>query len=247
MILVRCTDIKSTYSKQIGSGVTLKILFGLYLFFCTGIPTAFAAVVVDNSPDTTGVPTDEPGFSQEFGIQYLGDQFTLLNATNITGGAIFSWAPMGSVSDPVRFVILPDVAGSPGPVPVVDVTTTLDLVDGVLTTSDPNLTRKHASIPPEMLPAGNYWFYLAGDGVDINQATGTYDDGSLEWGVDANPDLEVGTLAAGDTFFTIEGEAGNVLLSVPIPSLSTWALLALILTLTGFGLYTIRKQHASTL
>jgi hypothetical protein len=185
-----------------------SLLFGLLLSFALGIPSAFAAIVVDNSPDTTAVATIITNFSNQFGVEYLGDRFTLANNTTITGGAIFSHISFGAVNDSVRFVILPDAGGVPGAVPVLDVVTTLDAVDNTLATSDDFMNRKHATIPQQLLPAGNYWFYMSGIGVQINQGTGAYDDNSFYRGFDGNPDLEVGTDdGRGDVFFTLEGEA----------------------------------------
>lgn len=168
-------------------------------------------VVVDFSPDTTASPVIVPNYSNQFPGNHLGDKFTLSEATTIGGGSIFSLQNFGIVGQPVRFVILPDVG--PGQVPVVDIVTTLDVVDTVLTTSQSNLTRKHASIPPVVLPAGTYWFWMAGNGVQIAQATGAYDDGSSTFGLDADPDLEHPRPAMGDCFFTLEGNSGS-----PLPS-----------------------------
>ena len=169
-------------------------------------PSAFAEVVVDNSPDTTGAPTVIDNFSNTFPDDYKGDRFTLTSATTITGAAIFSNRFFGFVDDPVRFVILQDEGGVPGAVPVLDVFSVLDVVDTELTSSDTNMTRKHASIPPQLLPAGNYWYWMAGDGVQITQGTGNYDDNTFYWGTDDNPDLERGSDERGDTFFALEGD-----------------------------------------
>ncbi len=170
---------------------------------------ALAGVLVDRSPDTTGAfPLASwvqcIGAACPNALFYQGDKFTLTTPEIIGAGSIFSGSPWGSLGDPVRFVILPDAMGAPGAVPVIDVSTTLDAVDTVLTVSQPSLTRKHASIPPRLLPAGTYWFWLAGENVEIAQATGFYDDFIAYSGFDLNPDLEAGAFAAGDTFFMID-------------------------------------------
>jgi len=173
--------------------------------------TVGADVVVDNSPDGTGVMTFNSTFGAMFPGQYVGDRFTLVNDTVITGGAIFSSsAPMFSiVGTPVVFVVLPDEGGVPGNTPVINEAVLLDAVDNVLTTRDPGMLRKHATIPPHLLPAGDYWFYMAGDGSQLMQGTGHYDDNVFYFGEDANPDLERGAanVGNGDTFFTIEGDS----------------------------------------
>ena len=180
------------------------------LFLCIAPLTALAEVVVDNSPDTTGVATFNNTFGAQFPGGYSGDRFSLENDTLITGGAIFANAfPFfGEVGTPAVFVVLPDEGGSPGATPLIFENVVLDAVDDLLTTSDPLLARKHASIPPQLLPAGDYWFYLAGAGVQLMQATGHYDDNHFYFGSDGNPDLEGGAanVGNGDTFFTLEGE-----------------------------------------
>ena len=171
---------------------------------------SFADVVVDFSPDTKGTNVPfHPCFSNSQVTSYFGDTFTLSVATTIRGGSVFSCDNVGFVGDPVRFVILPDVAGLPGPDPCVDVFRTLDVVDTTLTPPISNLTRKHASIPPVVLPAGTYWFYMTGDGAEIGQATGLYDDNSLAAGDDLNPDLELQFSGLGDVFFTLDGSAST--------------------------------------
>jgi hypothetical protein len=178
---------------------------------------ALAVVFVDFSPDTTGAGVVVPNWIQCIGAtcpngtQYLGDKFTLPSPAIIDGGSIFSLAGFGSVGDPARFVILPDAGGFPGPVPVIDVSTTLDAVDTVHTGSQPILTRKHASIPQQLLPAGTYYFWMAGENVEIAQATGVYDDNFVYAGFDLNPDLELVGPGIGDTFFTIDRR------TVPLP------------------------------
>ncbi len=54
------------------------------------------------------------------------------------------------------------------------------------------MLRKHATITPQVLPAGDYWFYMAGDGSNLMQGTGHYVDDFFYYGSDGNPDLEEG-------------------------------------------------------
>lgn len=183
-----------------------SLVTGLLLSFAMWTPGVFAFVVVDNSPDTTGVPAETNNFNNIFGTQYLGDRFTLSSDTTINGGAVFSSRYFGYVGALVRFVILPDDGGVPGTEPVVDVLSVLDVVDNTLTDSDTQMTRKHATIPPQWLPAGDYWFYMAGYDVQISQGTGEYDDNAFRAGFDENPNLEAGPFPRGDVFFTLESE-----------------------------------------
>ena len=222
-----------------------SILLGLLFSFALGIPSAFAVVVVDNSPDTTGVPRSG-NFTNNTSIQYLGDRFTLAQATTITGGAIFGpvFIATSAVGFPVRFVILPDDGGVPGAVPVLDVLSVLDAEDDTLTTSDPTMSRKHATIPQQSLPAGDYWFYMAGDGFSLGQGTGIYDDDSFFVGFDSNPDLEGGAFTGfGDVFFTIEGVDDAPRQSIPVPTLNTWYVLVFLAMVIGlFGFRALRRR-----
>jgi hypothetical protein len=51
------------------------------------------------------------------------------------------------------------------------------------------------------VPAGNYWFFMSGDGLNISQGTGIYDDNSLRWGPPTLPNIQNG---GGDVLFTLE-------------------------------------------
>ena len=62
-----------------------------------------------------------------------------------------------------------------------------------------SLQARKDSLPPQVLPAGDYWFYMAGISANIRQATGLYGDNTLYVGIDANPDLELGVaFSSGD-------------------------------------------------
>ncbi len=92
----------------------MKKITAVLSVLISSIPlTAVADVVVDNSPDGTGVPTFNNTFGAQFPGNYSGDRFSLANETRITGGAIFSssFPLFGSVGTPVVFVVLPDAGG----------------------------------------------------------------------------------------------------------------------------------------
>ena len=202
-----------------------------------------ATILVDYSPDTTGVSVLVPNYANGFdylpgpeaaATQVLGDQFTLTSASIITGGSIFSGLldsennVAGAVGDSVRFVVLP--ASGPGVTPTFDVSTTLDAVDSTFTTTQPLLRRKHATIDPQLLDAGTYWFYITGSGKggNISQGTGDYSDGTVWVGQDLNPDLE-SSFSSGDTFFQIEGVA-----QVPLPA-AAWLFGSALFGLVGLA------------
>jgi hypothetical protein len=167
---------------------------------------ASADIVADFSPDTTGAPISLI-FGNSSLHQQIGDKFTLPVATTIDGASIFSLRNSrgGHVGFPVRLVILPDEGGVPGTVPLIDVDTLLDEVDELLATSLFRHNRKHASIPPQTLPAGTYWFFMKGTfGFDIGGAMGHYDDNLVFLGYPP-PVLDIPFAGHGDVFFAIHG------------------------------------------
>lgn len=166
-----------------------------------------ADIVVDFSPDTTGAAAALNFGNNSSVHQQVGDKFTLPVATTIEGASIFSMRNVRGafVGTPVRIVILPDEGGLPGTVPFIDVAARLDEVDTFLTTSLPLLTRKHASIPPQTLPAGSYWFVMTGTfGFDIGLTSGDYDDNLVFLGFPP-PVLDIPLPGFGDVFFTLDG------------------------------------------
>ena len=175
--------------------------------------TTLGGLVVDFSPDATGLPANLSPYENEFGEQIIGDQFTLQTDVILTGGSIFSESfpsePV-NVNDPVRFLVFEDLAGVPVATPIIDLSVTLDAVDTQFTTIDSDQTRKHATITPTFLAAGTYWFSMPGDGIDIGQGAVTpgYGDSSFYQGT-TNLSEE---FAVPDMFFQLEGQA------VPEPS-----------------------------
>ena len=166
---------------------------------------AQAALVVDYSPDTTGV-TQSGEWVNQYDIQIIGDRFTLAHDTYLTGGSIFSGSGYGATGNRARFMLFGDSSGSPGSL-LVDLLTAIDAVDDQLTTSIPALTRKHASIAETFLAAGSYWFALAGDGVELAQSSGVHADGGLNYG---QSDLALRCDNCGDAFFTLDGRSNGV-------------------------------------
>jgi len=190
---------------SISAGAILAVSIGV-----TPGQHASADIVVDFSPDTTGVAA-VLNFGNSSSHQQTGDKFTLTVATTIEGASIFSLrdARGGHVGFPVRLVILPDDGGLPGADPVIDVDTLLDEVDELLATSLPCHNRKHASIPPQTLPAGTYWFFMKGTfGSDIGLTSGHYDDNLVFLGFPP-PVLDIPFAGHGDVFFAIHGTPDN--------------------------------------
>ena len=182
-----------------------------------------AGIIIDQSPQTVGGPFQTGGLANTFDNQYLGDRFSW-SGGDLTGASIFSNTGLGNVGDSVRVVILND--GGPGETPVIDITSTIDVIDSqfsLLTAWN----RKHTSFAPTFLAAGNYYFYMTGAsaGINIGQAYGRFDDLVIYEGRDGLPDLETRLDNFGDLYFQIEGNASAL---VPEPSsLSCWSLLAL--------------------
>lgn len=182
-------------------------------------------IIIDFSPDTTGAPVTIANYSNLHPFQIIGDQFTVTEDMTLTGGSVFSDSNWGFLGDAVRFMIFGDTAGTPDLAPLFDILTTVDAVDTTLTTSAAGITRKHASIADIFLAAGTYWFSMPGNGTEIAQAAGNFDDNSSRFGPTNLPNS-----TPGDMFFTLEGTSA---ISVPEPG--TLALFGLGLAAMGLS------------
>lgn len=169
-----------------------------------------AAIVVDFSPDTTGVAVKFSNITDSVGqSQIIADQFTLATGVTLGGGSIFSNSTIGTLGTPVRFLIYSNPAGSP----LIDLTTTVDLVDTAGTATQSVLNRKHATITPTFLAAGTYWFAMpSADNSNFVQGTGIYADNSVRQGF--TPSTLSTANGNGDAFFQLESvpEPGSALL-----------------------------------
>ncbi len=172
-------------------------------------------IVVDYSPVAvigSGGSIGSYGYGNTFDNQILGDEFTWQGG-NLTGASIFSKSTLGAVGDAVRVVVLRELGF--GETPVIDITTTIDLVDSQFSTV--GATRKHATITPAFLGTGNYYFYMTGAvrGLNIGQGTGFYDDGIVYVDTDGDPGIADTTgVGVGDLLFQLEGDVS----AVPEPS-----------------------------
>lgn len=190
-------------------------------------------IIVDYSPDTIGVPIFVADWTNELSFyQNLGGSFSLTKSVKITGGSIFSSSSYGSVGDSVTFAIFRDITGTPSATPVVNVDTTLDTVDTVLTTTQPGLTRKHANISETVLRAGNYWFTMPGITNNIAQASGIFGDDMFAVGHTSTVSLTSLDSSGGKPFFTLEGQ--------PVPEPFT-----IIGSMTAMGFGVIFKKRAN--
>jgi hypothetical protein len=119
------------------------------------------------------------------------------------------------VGTSVRFLIYSD----PNTAPIIDITTTVDLIDSVSTVTQSSLNRKHASIASTFLAAGSYWFALPAAGnTNFTQGTGNYGNNSFRQGFFTSSLPSTGS-GLGDAFFQLE--------AIPVPEPSSVALLAL--------------------
>ena len=194
-----------------------------------------ASLIVDFSPDTTGATLGESSWTNVYGSQIVGDQFTLSADTILTGGSIFSNSDFGNVGDDARFMVF---AGSaPTSAPIIDILTKIDVIDGQYTSGQSSLTRKHATITPTFLAAGTYWFALAGDPNDLTQASTTtsagYDDGAFRFG---STTLQH-SAPSGDMYFQLEGTSA-------IPEPSTYITLSGLILCFGLAGWWRKPQQA---
>lgn len=201
------------------------------MLYCRSLP---AMVIVDFSPETTGAPVGAANVLNVFGGTIIGDRFTLPNDVTLTGGAIFSGSGIGMVGQSVRFMVFADSSGIPGGVAVIDITTLLDAVDFELSGTS-GLTRKHATIDPTFLAAGNYWFAMPGATLNVAQGVTPPDEGYADGHFALGATSLSSTGGNGDMFFALEDST-----SVPEPS----TLLILGLAFAAMGLFMKKRVYA---
>jgi hypothetical protein len=174
-----------------------------------GAPAAHADVLIDNSPDAHGIPVDNNLGNSPTGAQgpaqTCGDEFSLNQNVDVTGGSIFSSNLAGDPGDVATLRIYQLVGGIAGPI-VFEEQGQLT-IDTVGTSIDPTTSRKTLTLAqPVTLPPGDYVFSLYGQ-FEIFQGTGDYDDDTFHWGNGSNPDLNLGTWTGlGDAFFQLHGD-----------------------------------------
>jgi hypothetical protein len=210
-----------------------RTLFQSALLAIVFATPAKATLLVDFSPDTTGASLDTAGYLNNYGVQIMGDRFSLATDVVLTGSSIYSRNTWGSVGDSARLMIFGDLSGTPTATPLIDLVTTLDAVDTQLTSSIGELTRKHATISDTFLAAGTYWFSMPGNGVELGQASGNYDNNGLRFGA-SGTNLTNICNNCGDAFFTLEGTTN-------IPEPATFTLVAAGL-LAGWG---VKKRRVN--
>ena len=200
--------------------VAMKLLFSLFtLSFIALVGLSNAQqIVVDFSPDTTGVTSFAGlGNGYDFSVT-VGESFILDQTTTISGGSFFGetggiFGDFG-LGAPVEFgIFADDGTGNPGDLVVFETGIFVDEYDTFGTTIDPDLSRYHATLnDPVTLDPGLYFFTLPGV-LAIPAAATTDDfvalgigDGGVWIGFDDDIDLDGGFFPnAGDTFFQLEG------------------------------------------
>ncbi len=191
----------------------------LALFFCLfGSQPVVADIVVDFSPDATGVSFGGGPYANSYSFpQTVGDRFTITQNLDINAAATYSFFS-ATIGDPVNFLIFEEFNGAPSSTPLHNIMTTYDLVDDVGTMSDASMTRSRASFATVTLAPGTYYFSLPAIASGPGVALGLYDDDGVWAGFDTNPDLEGGFFSGvgGDMFFMLEGSA-----AVPEPMCAT--------------------------
>lgn len=192
-----------------------------------------ASVIVDFSPDTTS-GTFNGFLGNKLATQIIGDQFTVTSDTLLTGGSVFGQPASQGLA--VRFLIYNDTAGIPDATPLLNIATTLDLVDTQYTLSQSSLRRKHASIAPTLLTAGTYWFSLPGEVLDNDVRMGVYSGSDPRARFGHSGSISLTNNLSDDMFFQLEGSA------VPEPS----SFLILAAAAAGGGFYRRRRNNART-
>src|ERR1700744_2226410 len=80
--------------------------------------SAHANLVVDFSPDTTGVAVFATNWTDSVGqSQIIGDHFTISTGVTLTGGSLFSDSAIAALGTPVDFMIY----SNPTAAPIIDI------------------------------------------------------------------------------------------------------------------------------
>lgn len=188
---------------------------------------AGAAVIVDQSPDVTGVTYDFTTSNIAQSQNWLV-KFTLGATTTIGGFDIYSdiadyfgTGPTAFIGAPTIVKIRSDVAGAPAATNSFAYSTQISAEDSVGSSANPSLQRLHADFAATTLAVGDYWIGMGGDNNEIGWTQG----GSaprVTWIL-----LDDSLLSAVNGSFAFRVD--SVASSTPEPA--TWALM-----IGGFGL-----------
>jgi len=220
---------------------TIRAALAVACFVSLNGTTAFAAVILDHSPDAVG-GTQSPAYANNATGQNFGDDvFTISNSHTLSGMDLYVGSQWASLGQSVTIRIWADGGGTPSTL-LHDFTETISILDtDGIAGWVPTTRRAHVDFTPAItLNAGTYWIGMSGTNSELSVYTTRGASGSplLDGKVAQFSGTTYSHMAnIGDTAMRLYGDSFT---AVPEPaSIAMWGLAG------GLGLVVARRRRKS--